>query len=41
MLNNRTGNNSLNTTFINRKQNFNETRNLTQQDIQTTPHLIN
>ena len=35
----RTGNNSLNTTFINH-DNLNGTRNLTQQDIQTPSHFV-
>ena len=35
----RTGNNSLNSTFINH-DNLNGTRNLTQQDIQTTSHFV-
>ena len=36
----RTGNNSLNSTFIN-NDNLNGTRNLTQQDIQTPSHFVN
>ena len=37
----RTGNNSLNTTFVNTQENFKGTRNLTQQDIQTPSHFVN
>ena len=36
----RTGDNSLNSTFIN-NDNLNGTRNLTQQDIQTPLHFVN
>ena len=36
----RTGNNSLNSTFIN-NDNLNGTRNLTKQDIQTPSHFVN
>ena len=36
----RTGNNSLNSTFIN-NDNLNGTRNLTQQDIKTPLHFVN
>ena len=36
----RTGNNSLNSTFINH-DNLNGTRSLTQQDIQTPSHFVN
>ena len=36
----KTGNNSLNSTFIN-NDNLNGTRNLTQQDIQTPSHFVN
>ena len=36
----RTGSNSLNSTFIN-NDNLNETRNLTQQDVKTPQHFVN
>ena len=37
----RTGNNCLNSTFINTQGNLNETRNFTQQDNQFQSHLVN
>ena len=37
----RTGNNSLNITFINTQENLNGTRNLTQHTIQTPSHFVN
>ena len=39
LFNDRTGNNSLNLTFIIKQETFNETRTLTQQDIQTPSHF--
>ena len=40
MFTDRTGNNSLNSTFINTQENLNGTRNLTQQDNQTPLYLL-
>ena len=37
----RTGNNSLNSTFNNAQENLNGTRNLAQQDIETPSHFAN
>ena len=41
MFTDRTGNNCLNSTFINTAENLNGKRNLTQQVIQTPSHFIN
>ena len=41
MFTDRTGKNSLNSTFSKTQENLNGTRNLTQQDIQTPSHFIN
>ena len=41
MFTDRTGNNSLSSTFINTQENLNGTKNRTQQDIQTPSHFVN
>ena len=41
IINDRTENNSLNSTFIDIQENLNGTRNPTQQDIQTPSHFVN
>ena len=41
VLNDKTSNNSLKSTFIKTQENLNATRYLTQQDIQTPSHFVN
>ena len=41
MLTDRKESNGLNSTFINKQENLNGIRNLTQQDIETPSHFIN